>query len=55
MPEILALAVIAAVLLLASLIGLLGSRLLLRWYVHEVRGMKIVQATGEAIVTYPMA
>ena len=55
MPEILALAIIVAVLLLAVLIGLLGSRLLLAWYLREVRGLKIAQAPGEAIVTYPMA
>jgi hypothetical protein len=55
MSEILALTIIAALLLLASLIGLLGSRLLLAWYLREVRGMKTAHAPNEAIVTYPMA
>ena len=55
MSEILALAIIAAVLLLAILIGLLGSRPLLAWYLREVRGMKTAPAPGETIVTYPMA
>ena len=55
MPEILALAIIAAVLLLAALVGMLGSRPLLAWYLREVRGMKTAPAPDEAIVTYPMA
>jgi hypothetical protein len=55
MLEILVLAIIVSVLLLCSLVGLLGSRLLLAWYLREVSGLKIVQAPGEAIVTYPMA
>jgi hypothetical protein len=55
MSEILALAITAAVLLLAVLTGLLGSRPLLAWYLREVRGLKIARAPGEAIVTYPMA
>ena len=55
MPEILALAIIAAVLLLAVLIGMLGSRPLLAWYLREVRGVKTAPAPDEAIVTYPMA
>jgi hypothetical protein len=55
MFEILLVAIITALLLLATLIGLLGSRLLLAWYLREVRGMKIAPAPGEAIVTYPMA
>jgi hypothetical protein len=54
MSEILLMAIIAAGLSVAAL-GLRGSRLLLAWYLREVRGMKIVQAPGEAIVTYPMA
>jgi hypothetical protein len=40
---------------LLGLLGLRGSRLLLRWYLREVRRMKIAPAPGEAIVTYPMA
>jgi hypothetical protein len=55
MSEILALAIIAYVLLLFVLIRLLGSRLLLAWYLREVGGLKIAQAPDEAIVTYPMA
>ena len=55
MSEILALAIIAFVLLLCALTGLLGSRLLLAWYLREVSGLKIAQAPDEAIVTYPMA
>ena len=54
MPEILALAITAALLLLGAL-GVYGSRLLLAWYLREVRGLMIAQAPGEAIVTYPMA
>ena len=54
MSEILLVAIIAAVLLVAAL-GLRGSRLLLGWYLREIRGMKIAPAPGEAIVTYPMA
>ena len=49
------LAIIAAVLLLAILIGLLGSRLLLGWYLREVRRLKIREEPGEAIITYPLA
>ena len=55
MSDILLVAIIAAALLLGALIGLLGSRPLLAWYLREVRGMKIAQAPAEAIVTYPMA
>lgn len=54
MSETLLVAIIAAVLLLGAL-GLLGSRLLLAWYLREVRALKIAPAPGEAIVTYPMA
>ena len=54
MSEILLVAIIAAVLVLGAL-GLYGSRLLLAWYLREVRGLMIAQAPGEAIVTYPMA
>ena len=55
MIDILGLAIIAAVLLLAMVIGLFGSRLLLAWYLREVRGLKTAPAPGEVIVTYPMA
>ena len=54
MSEILLVAIIAVVLVLGAL-GLRGSRLLLTWYLREVRGMRIAPAPGEAIVTYPMA
>jgi hypothetical protein len=54
MYEILLMAIIVAGVLLGAL-GLRGSRLLLAWYLREVRGIKIAQAPGEAIVTYPMA
>jgi hypothetical protein len=54
MYEILLMAIIVAVVLLAAM-GLRGSRLLLAWYLREVRGIKIAPAPGEAIVTYPMA
>jgi len=54
MSEILSIAIIAMVLLLGAL-ALWGSRLLLGWYLREVRGLKIAPAPGEAIVTYPMA
>jgi hypothetical protein len=52
--DILLIAVCAAVLFLVA-VALFGSRPLLRWYLHEVRGMKIAEAPGEAIVTYPLA
>ena len=55
MSEILALPIIAFVLLFYALIGLLGSRLLLAWYLREVGGLKIAQEPSEAIVTYPLA
>ena len=55
MSEILALPIIAFALLFCALIGLLGSRLLLAWYLREVSGLKIAQEPSEAIVTYPMA
>ena len=54
MSEILLVAIIAAVVLVAAL-GLRGSRLLRAWYLREVRGMKIAPPAGEAIVTYPLA
>jgi len=54
MLEILLVAILAALLLLGA-VGLRGSRLLLGWYLREVRGLKIAEAPGEAIVTYPMA
>jgi len=54
MSEILLVAIIAAVLVLGAL-GLRGSRLLLAWYLREVRGIRIAAAPSEAIVTYPMA
>jgi hypothetical protein len=31
------------------------SRLLLGWYLHEVRRVEIPEDPGEAIVTYPLA
>jgi hypothetical protein len=36
-------------------LGAFGSRLLLGWYLHEVRGMRIVEQPDEAIITYPLA
>jgi hypothetical protein len=55
MAETLALAIIAVLLVLVLIVGLLGSRLLLAWYLREVRGMKTAPAPDEAIITYPMA
>jgi hypothetical protein len=54
MSEFLLVAIIAAALLF-GLLRLRGSRLLLAWYLREVRGLKIAPVPGEAIVTYPMA
>jgi len=45
---LLAAAVIAFYLILAR-------RLLLAWYLREVRALDIPQAAGEAIITYPLA
>jgi len=53
-PDLLGLAILVATLLVAVLAGF-GSRLLLRWYLHEVRAMKIAEQPGEAIITYPLA
>jgi hypothetical protein len=41
----------------AAIIGwmMLARRLLLAWYLREVRALDIPQAPGEAIVTYPLA
>ena len=40
----------AAVILLA-----VAPRLLLRWYLREIRRMHVPEASGEAIATYPLA
>jgi hypothetical protein len=32
-----------------------GSRVLLSWYLREVRGMKVPEDPGDKIVTYPLA
>jgi len=55
MSETSAMTIVVLVLLIFPVIGLLGSRLLLVWYLREVSGLKIVEAPDEAIVTYPMA
>ena len=34
---------------------ILGRRLLLAWYLREVRALEIPQAPGDAIITYPLA
>ncbi len=41
----------------AAIIGwmMLARRLLLAWYLREVRALDIPQAPGEAIITYPLA
>jgi hypothetical protein len=41
----------------AAIVGwtMLARRLLLAWYLREVRALDIPQAPGEAIVTYPLA
>ena len=53
-PEILLAAILAGGLIVAAF-AVFGSRLLLGWYLHEVRGMRIPVEPGEAIVTYPLA
>ena len=53
MPEIL-IAIFAAALPIGAL-AVYGSRLLLGWYLHEVRGVRIAEQPGEAIITYPLA
>jgi len=52
-PEIIAAIIVIA--LSTGILGVYGSRLLLGWYLREVRGEKIPQKPGEAIVTYPLA
>ena len=50
--------IVIAVFIVALLLGglaLCGSRLLLGWYLHEVRREEIAQEPGEAIITYPLA
>ena len=37
-----------------GLIALL-SRLLLGWYLREIRRVEVPEETGEAIITYPLA
>ena len=32
-----------------------ASRLLLGWYLHEVRRVELPEDPGEAIITYPLA
>ncbi len=34
---------------------ILARRLLLAWYLREVRGLDLPQAADEAIITYPLA
>jgi hypothetical protein len=34
---------------------ILARRVLLAWYLREVRALDIPQAPGEAIITYPLA
>jgi len=53
-PEILLAAILGGGLIVAAF-AVFGSRLLLGWYLHEVRGMRIAEAPNEAIVTYPLA
>lgn len=48
--EILPIALLLAVGLLAA-----AQRLLLRWYVREIRRMEVPAGHGEAIATYPLA
>ena len=44
-----------AVGLLLTPFAVFGSRFLLGWYLYEVRRIKIPEAPGEAIITYPLA
>jgi hypothetical protein len=53
-PETLLIAILAAGLFGTAFV-VFGSRLLFDWYLHEVRGMSVVEEPGEAIVTYPLA
>ncbi len=48
---------IAAVALSCALVFALpyGRRVLLGWYLREVRRVAVAEAPGEAIVTYPLA
>jgi hypothetical protein len=52
--EILPAAILAGGLIVAAF-AVFGSRLLLGWYLHEVRGLRIPEEPDEAIVTYPLA
>jgi hypothetical protein len=53
-PNTLLIAILAAGLFGTAFV-VFGSRLLFDWYLHEVRGMSVVEEPGEAIVTYPLA
>lgn len=53
-PELLFTAVTIAGLSIGAL-AFLGSRLLLGWYLREVRRVKITEQPDDAIVTYPLA
>jgi hypothetical protein len=39
----------------AGVIVALGPRVLLSWYLREVRGVKVPEESGDKIVTYPLA
>jgi hypothetical protein len=53
-PNTLLIAILAAG-LFGVAFAVFGSRLLFDWYLHEVRGMSVIEEPGEAIVTYPLA
>jgi hypothetical protein len=38
-----------------GVLAVFGSQFLLRWYLHEMRRMHVVQTPADAIVTYPLA
>jgi hypothetical protein len=39
----------------AGVMVVLGPRVLLSWYLREVRGVKVPEESGDKIVTYPLA
>ena len=54
MAAILIVAILVMTAAVAAL-AIIGPRPLLRWYLREVRPLKIAERPDEAIVTYPLA
>lgn len=54
MPEFAIITVLAAA-AAAGVMAALGPRMLLSWYLREVRGVKVSEEPADKIVTYPLA